>query len=263
MPKRKRLTVFFILLSVAGLVSLNIFFRQNYVVPILMYHSVSDSAKNAVTVSPKTFARQMSFLKKFKYNVIPLAELAELVRLKKKIPGRTVAITFDDGYKDNYTNALPLLKKHGLPATFFVIIEEIDRPQGDRLDWEEISQMRSLGFEIGSHTLGPEPLVDIRQEPEVRRQIFESKKILEDKIGGEVRIFSYPGGFFTPQIRQLVMAAGYKAAAATNPGRDYPDNDIYALKRLRISENAGNLAVFAFEISGIYTFFKEHRRKNH
>ncbi|MCX5714859.1 MAG: polysaccharide deacetylase family protein [Candidatus Omnitrophica bacterium] len=114
---------------------------------------------------------------------------------------------------------------------------------------------------IESHTLGPEPLVDIKEDKELRSQIFDSKKILEKKLGAAVNVFSYPGGFFTPYIRQLVIDAGYKAAVATNPGQNYPIDDVYALKRLRISENSKNVAIFWLESSGFYTFIKEHKHK--
>lgn len=260
----KRIILGFFILLVTVFMAFIIIARRNYVVPILMYHRVLPGAtsKDWLVVSVKTFERQMHFLKKHRYNVISVKELADLIRGKKKIPPKTICITFDDGYNDNYTNAFPILKKYGLPATAFVITQEVGSARQSKLSWGEIREMRDAGvFKVGSHALGPEPLVDINSEDEVKRQIFESKKILEEKLGAEAEVFSYPEGGFNPKIRQLVIDAGYKAAVATNPGRDYPDDDIFALKRLRISENAANLFVFWVETSGLYTFMKEWKRK--
>lgn len=261
MFKGKRLVLILGLLA-AFFITVVSFIRSQYVVPIIMYHSVNPgiSVENKLTVSPSTFYRQMHFLKKGRYRVINLENLAELIRQKKKIPAKTVVITFDDGYKDNYAYAFPILKEFQLPANLFLIVQEIGR--FDRLSWQEVKEMQQSGsFTIGSHAIGPDPLTKISLEEELKRQIFDSKKILEEKLGTGVNIFSYPEGMFNAKIRRLVIAAGYKAAVATNPGKNYPDNDLFALKRIRISENARNLFVFWVESSGFYTFLKEHRHK--
>ncbi|MBU3958968.1 MAG: polysaccharide deacetylase family protein, partial [Candidatus Omnitrophica bacterium] len=181
-------------------------------------------------------------------------------RHKKRIPPKSVAITFDDGYKNNYTYAFPILKKYNLPAMIFIITNEVGRPGGDRLSWDEISQMRDSGLiTFGSHALGPEPLTNIKSEEQLRREIFDSRKVLREKLSQKVNIFSYPGGGFNAQIRQLVIDAGYKGAVTTSPGKKFPNDDIFALKRLRISATCDNLFVFWIESSGFYTFIKEHR----
>ncbi len=250
-------TVFLVLFGTA------VFIKNKYVVPIIMYHSVPlEAGNNRLAVSAKTFDRQMQFLKKHRYNIVTIDELADLIRSKRSLPPKTVAITFDDGYKNNYTYAFPVLKKYGIKATVFIIIQEIARPENDRLNWEEIMEMKESGLILfGSHAIGPEPLVKIEPDAEVKRQIFESKAILEEKLQEKVGVFSYPEGMFNQKIRQLAMDAGYKAVVATNPGRNYPDDDVFALKRIRISENAANLFVFWVETSGFYTFMKEHRHK--
>lgn len=258
MSKRKRLIIVFSIFFLSVFLPVN-FIRKNYVVPIIMYHSISvpAPAKRRV-VSIQSFERQMRFLKNHRYNVLPLEELAVLIKDKKKIPPRTLAITFDDGYKNNYNFAFPILKRYNLPATVFVIINEVNRP--DRLSWKEIRAMQNSGIiTFGSHTLGPQPLTDIKSEAELKSQIFNSKKILEDKLGRPVNMFSYPGGRFNAKIRELVMEAGYKLAVTTSPGKKFPDDDLLALKRLRISSTSDSLFVFWIETTGFYTFIKEHR----
>jgi len=240
------------------------YLRTKYIPAILMYHSVcpNPAPKNLLAVSVSSFERQMRFLKERRYNVITIESLADLIRQKKKIPPKSIAITFDDGYKDNYTYAFPILKKYKLPATIFIITNEVGRPDGSRLNWEEILAMRDSGLiSFGSHCLGPEPLTKIKSQEEVKRQIFASKAVLEEKLGRKVNIFSYPEGRFNAIIKQLVIDAGYQAAVATNPGKRFPSDDIFALKRLRISANCNNPFVFWIETSGYYNFMREYKRK--
>lgn len=261
MSKRKALiTLFGVIILLSG--CLANFIQGKYVVPIAMYHSVNPGAlpENRIAVSAQTFERQMRFLKKHHYNVLPLESVATLIKERKKIPSKTIAITFDDGYKDNYIYAFPILKKYNLPATIFIITDEVGR--ADRLSWDEIKTMQDSGIiTFGSHTLGPEPLINIKSEQDLKKQIFDSKKILEEKLGRQIGAFSYPAGRFNDRIRQLVMTAGYKLAVATNPGKKFADDDIFALKRLRISANCNNLFIFWVETSGYYNFMREHRHK--
>jgi len=261
--KRKALiTLFSVIIILSG--CLVNFIQGKYVVPIAMYHSVNPGAlpENRLAVSTQTFERQMHFLKRHHYNVLPLESIAKLIKERKKIPPKTIAITFDDGYKDNYIYAFPVLKKYNLPATIFIIVNEVDRPQNDRLNWKEIKEMQDSGLiAFGSHTLNHPLLTDIKSEEGLRKEIFSSKMILEERLGRKVNAFSYPAGRFNDRIRQLVMTAGYKLAVATNPGKKFADNDIFILKRLRISANSNNLFVFWVETSGYYNFMREHRHK--
>lgn len=264
MPKHKRLII--ILFVITFFLSLTVsIFHRNYVVPIIMYHSIntkSNPQMKRLVVTPQTFERQMRFLKEKRYNVLPLEVLADLIRNKKKIPARSLAITFDDGYKDNYTYAFPVLKKYNLPATIFIIVNEVDSNRADRLNWKEIEAMQNSGLiTIGSHSLDHLVLTEIKSEKELKRQIFASKRIIEQKLGKSVRAFSYPSARFNELIRQLVIEAGYKVAVVTNPGKKFPNDDLFALKRLRISSTANKLFIFWIETSGYYNFIREHRHK--
>lgn len=269
MPKRLKLIILILIAVImTAVASFAILLRMNYVVPVLMYHRVlpEPDPKYKLAVSVRSFERQMKFLHDRHYNVVSIGELADILKKKSPIPRHTVAITFDDGYIDNYLYAFPILKKYGLKATLFVIVNEVGRINSvgkrDRVSWEEILEMQGSGLiAIGSHCLGPDPLTKIESEEGLRRQIFDSRKVLEQKVGRAVNIFSYPEGCFNDRIKRLVIEAGYLAAVATNPGRGFPDDDIYAFKRLRISPSSDNMLVFWFEVSGYYNFMRERRHK--
>jgi peptidoglycan/xylan/chitin deacetylase (PgdA/CDA1 family) len=238
------------------------FIRQQYLLPIAMYHSVAPAVPkgDVLTVSVKAFDRQMEFLKKHKYNVITLEEAGELIKNKKKVPARAIVLTLDDGYKDNYTYAFPVLKKYNLPATIFIVVNEVGKPGW--LSWDQIKEMRDSGLiTFGSHTLTHPFLECVKDDQRLLDEIEGSRKILQEKLGRPVNTFAYPCGRFNARVREYAINAGYKDAVVTNPGKKFPNNDVFVLKRLRISENAGNLFVFWAETSGYYNFIRENRHK--
>ncbi|MDD5355814.1 MAG: polysaccharide deacetylase family protein, partial [Candidatus Omnitrophica bacterium] len=212
-----------------------------------------------VTVS--AFDRQMRFLKLNNYNVITLEGLAYLIKEKKRIPKNTVVITFDDGHMDNYENAYPILKKYNLPATMFVIVDKLSQP--NFMTIEQIKEMSGSGLvTIGSHTLTERYLPKIKEENDLKSEIFDSKHKLEAILNRPVNCFSYPIGGFNKKVRQLVIDSGYSVAVTTSPGLNYPNDDPFAIKRVRISESSNNYFVFWFETSGLYKYLLELRKNN-
>ncbi len=239
-----------------------VFARSQYVLPVAMYHSVLTEAPagNRLIVSTGTFERQMRFLKEKRYTTLTLDQAADIVSRRTKGPGKAVVLTFDDGYEDNYIHAFPVLKKYGLRATIYLVVNDIGKP--GKLGWEQILEMKNSGLiDFGSHSLS-HPFLDCIVSPdELVNEISRSKKILEEKLGAGVTTFAYPCGRFNAGVRQRVAEAGYRTAVVTNPGKSVKNDDLFALKRVRISESASNLFVFWFEISGYYNFIREHRHK--
>lgn len=249
----------FILLVGAG----KIFLDAIYVPVIIMYHSVGPEETalesgygGKLNVSPEAFGKQMKFLRDKNYNVIPLTEFIERVKKGEKIPHKTLAITFDDGLKNNFTNAYPVLKKYGLPATMFVITDFIG--EEDFITWSQIREMQDGGIFIGSHTMSHVWLPSLNEEG-IREELAVSKKILERMTQRDITTLSYPLGAFDERVKKIAEETGYIGAVTTNPGRKYPKNDPYALKRIRISMTSGSLLTFWIETSGYYTFIKEVR----
>ncbi len=232
-----------------------LYLRDQYVVPILMYHRIDDRyVESKLSVSPESFARQMRFLKVHNYNVISLDEAAELFKEGSPIPHNTVVVTLDDGYENNYTNAFDVLKEYHIPATVFIVTEWVGKE--DFLSWDQLREMAEAGVSIGSHTSSHPHLPSIALS-EAKEEIFKSRRIIEEELGRKVTFLCYPFGSFNGKIRELVKDAGYRGACAIHPGRDYSDKDIYALKRMKISRTADNLFVFWIKVSGYHTWFKK------
>ncbi|MFC1508175.1 polysaccharide deacetylase family protein [Candidatus Omnitrophota bacterium] len=231
--------------------------KEQYVVPIVMYHRINNQAElSKLNVSPESFKTQMQFLKKHRYNVVKLEELPDLMK-KGALPYKTIAITFDDGYENNYTEAYPVLKEFNIPATIFISPALIGKE--DYLTWDQVIELSESGLvSIGSHTMTHAWLPG-KATQDLDMEIYDSKRAIESHLRKEVNSFSYPLGGFDRYIREKVINAGYKIAVATNPGKDYPKHDIFAMKRVRISRTSDNLFVFWIETSGFYTWIKEHR----
>ena len=129
MPKAIRFGLIFLIFSFFSFLIWIGTLLKHYTVPILMYHYVNNEEplKSRLGVSPESFERQMRFLRERKYNIVSLEELTDLIKNKKRIPPMTAAVTFDDGYLDNYTHAYPVLKKYNIPAAIFVVINRIGK----------------------------------------------------------------------------------------------------------------------------------------
>ncbi len=253
--KRLALTVFFI--SAVMAVGFVIWIQDQYVVPIMMYHSVSladDNSSNVV--DPGSFAKQMNYLKNNGYHVIPLDDYVEGNKARKKFPHKTVVITFDDGYSDNYKNAFPVLKGRHFPATIFLISDMVGVSE-NLLTWDQVKEMGQYGITFGSHTRHHVYLPEASEE-EMKDEIVGSKRVIEEHLGKPVDYFAYPSGGFSERIKTITALAGYKAALTTNRGYDRYDIDLYELNRVHIN-NGDNRYTFWFKLSGYYNLFRKLR----
>lgn len=241
-----------------AVVAVIVFLKTAYVVPVLMYHAIDNNDKvTKLSVNPASFERQMKFLHDHKYNVVTLERVVKYLERKEPIPPKTVAITFDDGFYNNYQYAFPVLKKYDLPATIFVIVGSVGKP--GYLGWKEIREMVDSGvIEIGSHTISHKwlPAMGTKQ---LKDELNNSKMRLEKETGKPISVLCYPIGAHNDRVERETAAAGYACAVATNPGPLAPIDNAYAIKRIKISRTSDNLIAFWLETSGYYTWIKEHR----
>lgn len=263
MRNRSKLKYFIaVLILVCIFYAGKVFLDRIYVPVIIMYHSVGDQGTaldgygDKLNVSTESFDKHMTFIKIFNYKVIPLREFIERIKNGEKIPQGTIAITFDDGVKNNFEEAYPILKKYGFTATIFVPTDFIGKEKF--LNWNEIKIMQRDNISIGSHTESHTWLPSMTYK-EIQKELRNSKEILEKNTGVKIDLFSYPLGGFDERVKRIAKEEGYVGAVSTNPGEKSLPNDIYALKRVRISETANNPITFLVETSGYYTFIKEKR----
>ncbi len=217
---------------------------------VLMYHKVNDEPENSVTIPVSRFDEQMAQLADLGYQPVSLDNVLAYYVDGKPLPPRAVLITFDDAYRDNLLNAVPVLRKHRYTAVLFVPIGYLDgtRPLphdehlashglvNPTLGWEELAELESGGIRVESHGIGHRPLADLEVD-EAAREITLSKLRLEERLGRPVRAFAYVKGseaHYRPVHLSLLRQAGYDLAFTSISGGNGPHTDPLQLHRYNV-----------------------------
>jgi len=246
----KKILLVFLLLGLSFLVWL----YPRYSIPILSYHSIGYD-KGLLSVNPESFVRQMRYLKDSNFKVMTLTELIEGLKSGKRLDRKTVVLTFDDGYKDNFTYAYPILKQFGFKATIFLISSFV--AQNGYLNWDEVREMSKYGIEFGSHSKTHPYLPSVENNDEkLWDEIYDSKKEIENKLGISIKSFCYPIGGFSDKIKGYVKKAGYTAAVTTNRKNGLKNFiDFYAIRRISVRDDDG--LSFRLKVLGYYNVFRD------
>lgn len=208
-------------------------------VPILMYHYISvpppdaDKYRLDLSVTPDAFETQMDYLQINGYHPIRVSDLMDYLLNGTPLPPKPIVLTFDDGYSDIYENAYPILKNHKFPATFFVITKFVNENRWGYMNWAQLDEVAKNGFEIGSHTLD-HPSLRAKSRTYQTTEIADSKKMLEDRLGGKVVSFAYPAGQYDATTISVLRSAGYWGAVTEIQGTSQSTDLAYELKRIRI-----------------------------
>ena len=231
-------------------------------IPILMYHQIDRSPPRGtplrgLVVAPSSFAWQMRLLRLMGYKGMALCDLEPYLSGEKS--GKVVGLTFDDGYQNNLTHALPILHQHGFTATCYGVSQMIggtnvwdmdhvaSQPLMTHADWRLWLQG---GMEVGSHTRTHADLNEL-DDAEACLEIWQSKVDLESALGCQVRHFCYPYGRYGERHAAMAREAGYVSASTTNRGRVRAGDDPYRLHRVMVAR-ATNPVQFAMKIATAY-----------
>ena len=202
-------------------------------VPILIYHSVRPyypgitKLVKEYTVPPDIFDDQLKYLRDNGYTPITLDDLAAHFNSNKLLPDRPVVITFDDGWENQFRYAFPIMKKYGYTGIFYIYSNPIDKKVF--LKWDEVKTMVDANMVIGDHTKSHPELSKIKDDAMLRKEIEDSKKIIEAKIGRPVNDFAYPFGDYTSHTVDIVMQAGYKSARTVLKGTHQTNDIVFTL----------------------------------
>ena len=207
-------------------------------VPILTYHYIRvnpdrfDRMGFALSVTPTDFAAQMDWLRDSGYHPISTADLYAFLKGARGLPSKPVVLTFDDGYADFYTTALPILRSHDFRATAYVVSGFVGWP--GYMTAAQVLEADRSGIEIGSHTVNHSNLARLSYGA-VRSQLVDSKLFLERLLGHPVVAFCYPSGKFNSTVAWQVADAGFSDATTTMFGYRHTLADRYIWTRLRVS----------------------------
>ena len=179
----------------------------------------------------------MQYLKDADYVVIGLDFLASALEQNISLPPKSVVLTFDDGWRSQYSYAFPVLKKYGFTATFFIYTDAIDHNYF--LTWDQVRFMNSEGMTIGGHTKSHPYLPDVHDPAQLREEIIGGKRIIEDQIHQKIDLFAYPFGHYRDEIIAIVKEAGYTAARSAYKGINHTKDDLYKLKAVEATDDFG------------------------
>jgi peptidoglycan/xylan/chitin deacetylase (PgdA/CDA1 family) len=193
---------------------------------ILTYHEISTRFQLGITgTTPQRLLSHLDCLRSWEFGIVPLRGLS------KTTPEKGVCLTFDDGYDSFHDEVLPILVERAIPATLFIITRYVGKynhwditfgfNRRRHLDWDRIRQIRSTGVEIGSHTCSHFDLTRL-DVSDLERELSESRRILEDRLGTEVTSLALPFGSVNTGVLQIARAAGYLEICGSLPGLKGP-----------------------------------------
>jgi peptidoglycan/xylan/chitin deacetylase (PgdA/CDA1 family) len=206
-------------------------------VPVLMYHYVDAVPVSGgpyaddLTVRTKAFEAEMRLLKTRGYHTVSLMDVYRALAGQKRLPGKPVVLTFDDGYEDNYTVAFPILRRYRLAGTFFIITRNV----GKRgfMTWQQLREMRAQGMSIQSHTVSHPELPEV-STARLKTELAQSRDAIASNLGYVPRVLSYPSGKYDAKVEAEAATAGYRVAVTTHFGKRVDPAAIMAVPRVRI-----------------------------
>ncbi|HEY2934575.1 MAG TPA: polysaccharide deacetylase family protein [Acidobacteriota bacterium] len=236
-------------------------------IPILMYHSISQGNSDAgcsyydVVTAPRIFHAHMKFLFDNAYCVINLADAAQLVQTGTDPNKRYVALTFDDGYQDFYTAAVPIMDRYGFTATVFLPTRYINNSRAKFkqrccLTWPEVRALTDRGIRFGSHTVSHSRLTTLTRDS-LEYEIRESKSKIEDETGMGVQSFAYPYAYpetnkkFRAELNEILRRTGYTNGVTTIVGTASGKDNPFSLKRLPVN-SFDDICFFRAKLDGSY-----------
>jgi peptidoglycan/xylan/chitin deacetylase (PgdA/CDA1 family) len=213
--------------------------------PILMYHRIADSGPSDLRryrLEPAELERQLDHLRSAGYRGVTLEEWRVACERRRPLPGRAVLLTFDDGYSDFASQAWPLLRRYGFPATVFLVAGEMGGASrwdselgGDAplMSWREARRLRSRGVEFGSHTVNHPPLTSL-SNADVVREAARSRALLAEHLGSPPSAIAYPYGDCDCAIAHLVGACGYTFGLTCDEGHAELEQSLLLLPRIEV-----------------------------
>lgn len=211
--------------------------------PVLCYHDLQPQPKNIMTTTPQLFAAQMAYLRAQGYHPVGLFEVREFLAGRRRLQGKPILITFDDGYAGVYKYAFPILQRYRFQAVVFLVASQVGvQKPTPHLSWKQIETMRKSGLvEFGSHTYSMHlPLPEKLAAQEVsryklERDLVRSRQVLIEHGLGEGRALAWPYGHYDERCIEVARKAGFRVLFTTDYGPNLPGSGLLKVRRVRVS----------------------------
>lgn len=210
---------------------------------VVMHHRFGEDKYPSTNTSLDQLDAQIAHLQSGGFNVWPLIRIVEAIQSGEPLPDKTVAITIDDAYGSVFRNGLPRLKAAGMTATLFVSTEPLDAGLAGYMSWDDVRQALDDGFDIGAHTVSHAHLADLPPEDAAREINYANTRFLAE-LGFVPPLFAYPYGEASLEVRDLVRAAGYRAAFGQHSGVAHASEDNFYLPRFALNQKYGAIDRF-------------------
>ncbi|MBI3009984.1 MAG: polysaccharide deacetylase family protein, partial [Candidatus Omnitrophica bacterium] len=234
---------------------------------ILMYHRVTAAhPKDRLCVPTAKFDAQMRHLRQEGYQTVRFSQVVAAVsswqnskrgtRNPEQFLGKTIVLTFDDGYEDNFVNAASIMERYGFTGCFFVPSAFVESgpngcaPEDRPMSWEQLKELLRHGHEIGAHSVTHRKLTMLGRT-EVTWELSHCKEILEQHLDCSMDWFCYPAGAYDASIRDQVQTAGFRGACTVRPGANHPGANPFELNRTEIS-GFDRITDFRKKLAGAY-----------
>lgn len=214
-----------------------------------MYHYIStppedaDKYRTDLSIAPEQFREQIAYLADNGFETVDFYDLSLAITDKRELPEKPVIISVDDGYRDNYENAFPILQEYGLSATFFVVTQPIDDGNETYMTWEMVEEMADAGMRIEPHSKTHADLT-VHERDYVIYEILGSQETIAAHIGHTPRYFCYPGGRYDETTMAILSDLNFWGAVTTASGSWHGYNERFEWARLRM-RNTTTIAEFA------------------
>ena len=224
---------------------------------VLMYHHVSSTTPRVTSLNADEFRAHLSYLRDNNFHVMPLEDIVSALRSGAALPDRTAAITFDDGYRNNYDTAFPMLREFGFPFTLFISSGLVGSNARLYLNWDQIREMAKNGATVANHGIS-HPYLLAREDGEdqrawlqrIEQEIVTAEEQIKTETGQDHKLFAYPYGEYDRAIQTLVERLGY-VGIGQQSGPMNAHSDFTALPRFPFSGNYAAMDTFATKVQSL------------
>lgn len=216
-------------------------------VVFLLYHHIDTTTPAVTSTTPAQFAAHLAYLKQHDYQVISISQALAGIYQDKRLPQKSVVITFDDGYQSIYQHAWPLLKRYNYPFTVFIDTHSVPEQSGLMMSWQQLKTMKQAGVTIANHSKNHQHMIGLSKQ-QLQYELLAAQAELTEHLGATEPLFAYPYGEFDQRLVEVLAAHNFYGFSQVSGAASYY-NAPQAIPRFSFSGVYANLDGFALKVA--------------